>query len=721
MKKYARKALAIALCLVLVAVCVPFSVFAANSNNKIAIGSISDLHVYSQSLLGDDLTNFLADVRGDTKQFEYTEQLLETALYSLAQNAKKNGMKYVLIPGDLSKDGEIASHEKVAQMLKDFEASTGISVYVINGNHDINNSNAASYVTNSNVKDASLITSPEKFREIYADFGYNDAYHTYVPAEGKGQGQNSYSVKLDGNYRLIAIDTCCYTVDATEDANTEHETRGMLSDALLEWVLSEIDDAKKNGETVIGLCHHGIVAHHDIENNILKDFVVDGWEDVATSLANAGMHYVFTGHQHSNDIASYISADGETIFDCEVDSLASYPHYFKQVVFDNTIGKDKVAATYSTYPVDCGKKMTTLAGEEIPSFERFSFSKVFLNNGDGDVAPFFNAIMGDFVISFINGLNDKYSLGIKPEQVDAIAKDLVDRLKVLKVSEIPSTKFKNTLGFSDTTYGTLSSAICEAWHYLSAGDEYIADDEFMLDVIKQCKEGDTGLRVVNTLLECIYQGAGGNPEVINFVRGAYAAWGTLKGSLGEALGGIDLGSLKDKIGSAGESGIPIDTSALEGLTSSLPFDTSALSGLGDTLGGLNGGADASGLGDVLGGITGGDSGAPAIDTDTIVKFIQNPDLVGQLLAYAVECFCIDVNPGEKQDNFYTHSYLGKIEPSNGGGSNPNIPGGSNPGTGGIAEMVQQKELGAEELIFVLPVCALALIATAVVRKRKEEV
>ena len=78
------------------------------------------------------------------KEYNDLDSLIDNALDGVLRNAVESGENYVLIPGDLTKDGELASHEALAKKLEAFEEETGIQVLVIPGNHDINGV-AASY------------------------------------------------------------------------------------------------------------------------------------------------------------------------------------------------------------------------------------------------------------------------------------------------------------------------------------------------------------------------------------------------------------------------------------------------------------------------------------------------------------------------------------------------------------------------------------------------
>lgn len=723
MKRSVKSIVAVALCWIMAFSIIPMSAFAKSKNAKLAIGLISDPHVYPQSFMGDDISKFAAAYRADTKQFEYSEQLLDVALDTLAVHAKKNGMKYVILPGDITKDSEICAHEVVAARLEKFEKDTGITVFVINGNHDINNSDAVDFRTGEAVKDGSQITSPEKYLEIYKNLGYDEAYHTFTPPKGAKQGMMSYSAKLDGNYRLIAFDSNCFSADCTKKGKDEHDTRGMVSEALMEWILAECKDARKHGETIIGMCHHNIVAHHDLENNVLNEFAIDDWEYVASCLANAGMHFVFTGHQHSNDVASYVTEEGETIFDCETDSLSSFPHDFKEVVFDNTDSSGKIVCDYSTYRVDVLKKLKDLEGNTINDFAKFSFQKVFMDGGKGDVGPYFDAIVDKYALDAVYNFSQKLKLNLTEEQVTNIMRDLVTNLKTLKISDTPSTKFKKEIGFYDDEYGTLDSAICSAWYYLSCGDEKIDDDEFIKDAIEQCKHGDVGARVVFTLLETILDNTAGNADVVKFIEGLYTSGLNMYSGF---AGNLPLApqAAAQAVEDSGEDEQPVLTTGEQGEDAQAEESSEK-----------SGGIDLSILKKI-----------PGMNADTLKGLLSNPSLVGQILGYALESMCIDENPGPQQDNNYAHIYTGKVEPANSDEEKPTeqqqgsteptttpsgsgstvpastIPGGNNPGTGAVeyTKIELEPKLPAAELIITLGASALALAVTLVLRKKREE-
>ena len=141
--KLGRALTALLLCATLLLGCMPITLAAGEA--VLQIGIISDLHYFSKAQAGDYCEAFLGEGVMLGKLFEQTEGILESALAALAVHAKQNGMKYVLIPGDLTRDGELEGHKRVAARLERFEEETGLQVAVTNGNHDVNNDMGVDY------------------------------------------------------------------------------------------------------------------------------------------------------------------------------------------------------------------------------------------------------------------------------------------------------------------------------------------------------------------------------------------------------------------------------------------------------------------------------------------------------------------------------------------------------------------------------------------------
>lgn len=306
-------------------------------------GVIADPHFFPEELTDIRNEQFWLDTHRDQELMGESQAVLIATLGTIAAR-KANGtfdMDYLLMPGDLSYNGEKPGHRALAAILKQFELDTGIDVFVINGNHDINHYGASSYSEIPGKKITSrdnpelLLTKPEDFRDIYADFGYDRADSVYTPQTGKA-GMMSYSAPLPGGYRLIAIDSCKYSADATSDGLDEQEGAQALTPGLLDWVLSECRKAESRGETIVGMAHGNIVEHFYYQSVVTDVLLADDFENLSYQLADAGMHFVFTGHSHSSDTAASISAGNEIIYDIETCSLIGYPNRYAEAAFDNT-------------------------------------------------------------------------------------------------------------------------------------------------------------------------------------------------------------------------------------------------------------------------------------------------------------------------------------------------------------------------------------------------
>lgn len=291
--------------------------------SEIKIAVLSDMHYYPVNFVSD-CEDYETYVGGDPKMLEESGSIADAAL----QMVREDNPDILLVSGDLTKDGEIQGHRDLASKFQKLEDETDIEVFVINGNHDLYNYTDACTFENGQ-KEGAETTEQDDFKTIYANFGYNGDYNAQYfenpnAAQGELAGQMSYTVDL-GKFRIVAIDSCCYSPDGGNGMGTnEHITAGRIDEDLMPWVVDQIKDAEEAGDTVIGLMHHGVVPHFQGEEDLLYEYVVDDWQNVATQFADAGMRYVFTGHMHANDITQYTSVSGNTITDLETGSLSSW-------------------------------------------------------------------------------------------------------------------------------------------------------------------------------------------------------------------------------------------------------------------------------------------------------------------------------------------------------------------------------------------------------------
>ena len=132
------------------------------------IAVLADDHYMDPSLLIKDGPAFQDYLVTDGKLLAASDAIMQEAIQELLQ-AKPD---LVLIPGDLTKDGELVCHNSVHSYLEQL-IQAGIKVRVITGNHDIFNPHSYQYNGATQTRVPNI--GPSQFRSIYYDCGYSDA------------------------------------------------------------------------------------------------------------------------------------------------------------------------------------------------------------------------------------------------------------------------------------------------------------------------------------------------------------------------------------------------------------------------------------------------------------------------------------------------------------------------------------------------------------------
>lgn len=336
MKKRTQKGAAVLLAAALLAGAALPAAAAGDDDREdsLKIAVLSDTHYLSPSLI-QDTADFQSHRNSDRKMFAEGAAFLNALLDTVQQDDPD----VLLISGDLTKDGEQENHEELAGILEQFEQESGAQVYIVPGNHDLNNSNGTNFNTADGVAVPAERTTQQDFREIYGDLVYNDetVIATFTPAAGKQGGGLSYVARPKDGFTIIAIDSARYSADNTDSGTDEHETSGAISPELEHWIVEQVAAAKQRGDTVIGMQHHGLIPHFEMEPDLMPMFLVNDYERLAQVYADAGMTYVFTGHMHANDIATVTTESGNTLYDIETGSVVTYPSPARGVTITRTV------------------------------------------------------------------------------------------------------------------------------------------------------------------------------------------------------------------------------------------------------------------------------------------------------------------------------------------------------------------------------------------------
>ena len=407
-------------------------------NLRIAV--MSDLHYLSPDMIADT-EDFEHAFNSDRKLLKESSSILREML----ERVRADKPDILLVSGDLTKDGEQECHAALAKQLQQLQQDVpGLKIYVINGNHDIRNYNAKNFNTADGKAVPATRTEPEDFKRIY-DFVYSDptVLATFTPAEGNKAGGLSYVARPVEGLTVIAMDTCRYSSDNTSNGDDEHETSGAISADLEKWVIEQTAAAKARGDLVIGLEHHGLVPHFDVQPTILPMYLVNGYERIAQEYADAGMSVVFTGHMHAVDIAAMTTAAGNTIYDIETGSALTYPCPVRFVdLRRSTVGGEtntymSVSTKTHIGPIHYTDPATGVAYviDDLTEYAR----------GFGFTTDMLKTVAGDFVKSFFGKYlpNDTWPVTKIIANIDQIIDD---------VAAVPIAEGNNLLDFANWIY-----------------------------------------------------------------------------------------------------------------------------------------------------------------------------------------------------------------------------------------------------------------------------
>ncbi len=284
---------------------------------------ISDPHVFNPDLVEvDDSPYFESVMKSDRKLTPQSYEIFLAVLDSV--RAIKPDL--LVIPGDLTKEGERVSHELVAARLQEIQ-DEGIRVLVIPGNHDMENALARRYYEKSSTKERSVTI--EGFREIYQNFGWG---------EGSVFDPNSltYACEPIEGLCFIGIDDCkTYSRGYKTDGEAEY---GRISKATLDWVTDRADEARENGKVVIATIHHEMLRHYVGQDDFMDTAALDDGDSIARVFLDHGIRVVLTGHMHIPSISTIWNAERtDSLVEISSASPVAYPSQFRILTLDDSL------------------------------------------------------------------------------------------------------------------------------------------------------------------------------------------------------------------------------------------------------------------------------------------------------------------------------------------------------------------------------------------------
>ncbi len=228
--------------------------------------------------------------------------------------AADKSVDIVLIPGDLSKNGELESHKSFIKELDKLKAS-GKKIFVITAGHDYGEKSRAF------VGDKCIDVEGTDFgslREMYADYGYSQALAV-------DDSTLSYIAQIAPQVRLLAI-----------NCDGEGNPKGEVDERLEGWIKIQLDEAKKDGCSVLAMCHYPMIPSVPVFD-LVGDAKLKNWRRTASLLADNGVELILTGHMHIQSINEYVSENGNKIVDICTACLVGSPAKYRKISVDGNV------------------------------------------------------------------------------------------------------------------------------------------------------------------------------------------------------------------------------------------------------------------------------------------------------------------------------------------------------------------------------------------------
>ncbi len=273
--------------------------------NELKFFVVTDTHFFKNALgaFGADYEAYM-----DTQQkcFAETEAINRAVFEYLAARDEAD---IVLIAGDLTFNGEKESHIAFSEMLREFQEKSGKKVFVVTAGHDVN---AEPYGYNENGRFSVDGTAFEELYGYYKAFGYDDAV-------AFNKEHLSYVADLSEDVRLLVI--------CNDTAEGKHIT---YPDDFLDWIAAQASKAREDGKMMIAMEHYPVLAGQPMLS-LIGDARQAESRRLIETLADNGVHLIFTGHMHNQSVNVARTEEGNVFYDVCTGSIIGCPAFIRLV------------------------------------------------------------------------------------------------------------------------------------------------------------------------------------------------------------------------------------------------------------------------------------------------------------------------------------------------------------------------------------------------------
>lgn len=374
-------------------------------NAQTQIAFISDAHI-------QDVDSHAERVRSMEVQVQSTRLFNENyyALLAALDDVARRNIRWVVLPGDLTDNGQFFNQQKIKNILHSYTQRKGMRFFVTTGNHDpalplgLMQKNAHFLAA-----DGSRVTREDSCAgyvsqmECYADFGFfprkDDCYwespftsytydkysyedacresvlskRTYTLCDSLTATDASYLVEPVDGLWLLAIDGGVYLPKEMKDGKWSYQGSSAGYNLvlkhkpfLLPWVRKVVEEAQKRHKTLVAFSHYPLVDFNDGVSEHVRRIWGDRRFDlhrvpeaeVSEAFLQAGLRLHFAGHMHVNDTGIWEGKDGKHLYNIQVPSIATYVPAYKILTIESdevfrveTVALDTVPGFDSLFPL----------------------------------------------------------------------------------------------------------------------------------------------------------------------------------------------------------------------------------------------------------------------------------------------------------------------------------------------------------------------------------
>ncbi|MCI9641471.1 MAG: hypothetical protein HFJ98_01550 [Eubacterium sp.] len=290
-----------------------------SKNDPLKIQFITDLHYYSRKGGTEGSAYEKAEAKSQ-KIIKDSDLVIKAGFDILCEDTSTD---IIVLAGDTTKDGEIESHKEFIEMLRDLK-KRGKRVYVITATHDYREGGVTDGYDGDKKIQVPAVENRHDLWDMYYEFGPEEAIATF-------EKSLCYVVQLAPGYRLFALN---------DDTNEKEDGRGSgYSDECMQWIMEQLEDAKKNDQYVIAMTHHPMISPSPFYQIIGGGNMQKNHEVTREIFADHGLHCMLTGHTHVHDISVVTTEKGNKFYDIACGAMLGCPPVMRNVTFDPANGE----------------------------------------------------------------------------------------------------------------------------------------------------------------------------------------------------------------------------------------------------------------------------------------------------------------------------------------------------------------------------------------------